>query len=130
MATTGNKRASTTTRTRATTPPSSTRAAKRVNSGATGTPARAAAPKRPVLHGLKAAEHAVSTNSVHFDVPVLGDVYLPPADEMVFLGGVGVLAVVGVLEWPVALLLGVGHTLAASRRNKTLRAFGRALEEV
>ena len=35
------------------------------------------------------------------------------------------LAAVGLLEWPVALLLGVGHTLAMSRNNKVVHSFGR-----
>jgi len=39
------------------------------------------------------------------------------------------LAIVGLLEWPVAALLGLGHGLALNRRNKVVRAFGEALEE-
>lgn len=87
-------------------------------------------PKRPVLHAMEAAERAVSRDAVQVALPVLGDLRLPAPDELVFLGGVGLLALIGVLDWPVALLLGLGHGLAAGRRNKTLRAFGEALEEV
>jgi hypothetical protein len=56
-------------------------------------------------------------------------VHLPPAEELAFLAGAGVLAAVGAVEWPVALLLGVGHMLATNARNKVIREFGEALEK-
>lgn len=68
-------------------------------------------------------------NSVRVDLPVVGEVDLPGREELAFIGGIGALAILGVLEWPVALLLGLGHTLARSRHNKAMRAFGEALEE-
>ncbi|HEY3010505.1 MAG TPA: hypothetical protein VGJ63_20915 [Micromonosporaceae bacterium] len=83
---------------------------------------------RPVVHALVAAEQAVRRNSLEMRVPILGELHLPPTEDMVFIGGVAVLAVVGLLEWPVAVLLGVGHGLATNRHNKMLRAFGEALE--
>lgn len=63
-------------------------------------------------------------------LPVVGEVHLPAGEELAFLGGVVALTALGILEWPVALLLGAGHTLAGSRRNKVVQAFGEALEEV
>ena len=61
-------------------------------------------------------------------LPLLGKVKLPATDELAFLGGVGVLAVVGAIEWPIAAVLVAGHTLACSHRNKVVREFGEALE--
>jgi hypothetical protein len=61
-------------------------------------------------------------------MPFLGTVTLPAAGELAFLGGVGVLAVVGAIEWPIAAVLGAGHLLASNQRNKVLREFGEALE--
>jgi len=84
---------------------------------------------RPVLRAVVASEQAVQRNSVHLELPVVGVVHLPPADELVFIGGVAGLAIAGLLEWPVALLLGVGHALATNRHNKLLRSFGDALSE-
>jgi hypothetical protein len=84
---------------------------------------------RPVGHAALAAERALRRNSLQVKLPIVGELRMPPRDEVIFIGGVGVLAVVGLLEWPVALLLGVGHTLAASRSNKVVEAFGEALEE-
>jgi hypothetical protein len=88
-----------------------------------------AAPRRPVEHAVIAAEQAVQRNSLFLRVPVLGELTLPPPEQVAFIGGVAVLAVIGVLEWPVALLLGVGHGLATNAHRKVVRAFGQALEE-
>ena len=63
------------------------------------------------------------------DVPVVGTVTFPCRDQMVFFGGLGLLVVVGMIEWPVAAVVGAGHLLAAKRNNKALRAFGEALEQ-
>ena len=86
-------------------------------------------PKRPVEHAALAAERALRRTAVNLKLPIVGELRLPAGEELVFIGGVGVLAVVGLLEWPVAVLLGVGHTLAASRSGKVVHAFGEALEE-
>ncbi len=48
--------------------------------------------------------------------------YLPPPDRMVFYSGLGLAAVVGVLDWPVAAAIGIGAVVArraASRRSGT-----------
>jgi hypothetical protein len=95
----------------------------------TSAAASAARPRQPGLHALIAAEQAVQRDALRVRLPVIGELRLPARDEVVFLGGVVVLAVIGVLEWPVAVLLGVGHELAANRHHKVLRAFGEALEE-
>jgi hypothetical protein len=87
------------------------------------------APSRPVLHAMQAAEQATRRNMTHMTLPIVGALHLPAGEEMAFLGGVVALAVIGILEWPVALLLGAGHTLAPARRNKVVQAFGEALEE-
>ena len=75
-----------------------------------------------------AAEQAVARHSVTLDL--LGvRVELPPPDQLAFLAGVGVLAALQIIDWPVALVLGVGHQLAHSHHSRLLREFGEALEE-
>ncbi|MEV0562180.1 hypothetical protein [Dactylosporangium sp. NPDC050588] len=82
-------------------------------------------------HPMRTAAHQVTDhNSTHLSVPKLGTVQLPPADELAFLGGIGVLAVLGAIEWPVAVVVAAGHTLATNRRNKVVHEFGEALEKV
>jgi hypothetical protein len=63
------------------------------------------------------------------ELPGLGTVDLPPRDLLIFVGGLGVLAVVGLIEWPVAAVVGVGHLLAAKRNGRALRDLGEAMEQ-
>jgi hypothetical protein len=63
------------------------------------------------------------------DVPLIGPVGWPPTGSLVFLGAVGGLAVAGLVAWPVAGLLGLGHVLARDRDHRVLEEFGAALEE-
>jgi len=81
-----------------------------------------------VQHPRAAAEHTARHNEIHLSFPVVGHVHLPPPDQLAFLAGVGLLALIEMVEWPVALLLGVGHILAGRKHNKLLREFGEALE--
>lgn len=77
-----------------------------------------------------AANEAVSRGCIELDLRAvgLGQVSLPPLDHIAFYAGVGILAAVELVEWPVAVVLTVGKVLADNRTNKTVRAFGRALE--
>lgn len=74
-----------------------------------------------------AAEQAVSSNTM---TVLVGDrrLELPPVDQLAFLAGLGFLAAFELIEWPIALAIGVGHELARSRHGKVLREFGEALE--
>lgn len=82
-------------------------------------------------HGaFGAANEAIDEGCIKLDLQAigLGQVSLPPLDHMAFYAGVGILAAVELVEWPVALVLTVGKVLADNRTNKTVRAFGRAFE--
>lgn len=75
-----------------------------------------------------AAERAVTHHAVTLDV-FGARLELPPPEQLAFLAGIGVLTAVEILEWPVALVLAVGHQLAHSHHGRVLREFGEALEE-
>jgi hypothetical protein len=62
-------------------------------------------------------------------LPLLGELKLPAKEQLGYLAGVGALAAIGMVEWPVAAVLGLGHILAAERNHKILADFGEALEE-
>jgi hypothetical protein len=75
-----------------------------------------------------AADQAVAHNAVTIDV--CGRKFeLPSADQLAFLAGLGVLAALEIIEWPVTIALAVGHQLAHSHHGRALREFGDALEE-
>lgn len=53
----------------------------------------------------------------HLSMPNIGDI---DAKRMLWYGGLGAMATIGILEWPVALVVGTGTVIAArSRRAPT-----------
>ena len=50
-------------------------------------------------------------------------------ERLAFYGGIATLAVLGIMDWPVALVIGVGHLLADDHHHKMLADFGEALAE-
>jgi hypothetical protein len=62
-------------------------------------------------------------------LPVLGQVTLPPPDRMAYFVGLGILAAVEIIEWPLALVIGAGHLLADQHWSRVLHGFGEAAEE-
>ncbi|MGZ4482744.1 MAG: hypothetical protein ACXVXP_07335 [Mycobacteriaceae bacterium] len=85
------------------------------------------APVSAIGHG--AVLHAIERNTTSLELPRLGIVRLPSPDALASYGGLVTLAAVGVMEWPVALAIGVGHLLAQSHHIRLLHDFGEALEE-
>ena len=85
--------------------------------------------ERHLTIGHGALLHAIEKNYPKVTIPFLGDMHLPPPQQLAWLGGLATLAVVGVLEWPVAAAIGIGHVLAQQRHVQVLRDFGEALEE-
>ena len=97
------------------------------------TTASAGPPRQPAGRHTRAAQHAIDATSttVHFrlwdsDVKL----NLPPLDKFAFYVGLGGAAAFGVIEWPIAVITGVGHLLSEDRHNRTLRTLGEALDAV
>jgi hypothetical protein len=61
-------------------------------------------------------------------IPGLGTIELS-RPELVYVGGIAALGILGFLDWPIALVIGAGHLLAADRSNRAAREFGEVLEE-
>lgn len=76
-----------------------------------------------------AVDRAVGADSMRLSLPFVGSVALPPIEHLVFYGAVVAMAAVELVDWPVALVIGVGKALAENRTHKTLRSVGDALEE-
>lgn len=78
---------------------------------------------RSATRAVDEAEHLAVT------VPLLGDLQLPRPDQLAYYAGVTTLVVLGIMEWPAALVLGVGHVLLTQRHNRSVQQFAEALEE-
>lgn len=86
--------------------------------------------RKPAIGDAKRA--ATKVRDQHALIVTLPDsrtVRLPGPDQLAFYGGIGALAAFGIIEWPVAIVIGVGHFLAEDRHHKILREFGEALAE-
>ena len=77
--------------------------------------------------GHGALLRALQGNTVNVPLPGLGTVRLPPLDSLVWLGGLATLAAVGLMEWPVAAAIGVGHLLVQQEHFRILHDFGEGL---
>lgn len=84
----------------------------------------AEAPADP--HGSShAAERATGQE---FTLPIVGRLPIT-RDQAAFYAGLGALAAVGLIDWPVAAAVGAGHWLMRRSQSGTLRRFGEALDE-
>lgn len=78
----------------------------------------------------KAAATALAHGSCTATLPNgWGTVRIPPLEHLALYGGILALGVFGVVDWPVALAIAVGHVLADDHHHKVLARFGSALEE-
>ncbi|GLY65363.1 hypothetical protein [Amycolatopsis taiwanensis] len=75
-----------------------------------------------------AAERVISGHSTNIELLGLR-LQLPSPEGLAFVAGLGVLAAFGILDWPVAAVIAIGHGLAHSHRGRVLRDFGEALEQ-
>jgi hypothetical protein len=102
-----------------------------VTTTADGRPAQAeSAPvQRTLTIGHGAVLHAIEKNTVQVVVPALGTVHLPPPQTLAWFGGLAALGLLGVMEWPVVVVIGAGHLLAQQSHLRLLHDFGEALEE-
>ncbi|MFF5172387.1 hypothetical protein ACFY3U_07115 [Micromonospora sp. NPDC000089] len=62
------------------------------------------------------------------EVPLLGEVAVPPPDKVAYYAGLGVLAALQVIEWPLALVITAGHVLADQHLSGLAKGVGEALE--
>ena len=105
--------------------PSAARRPARPAARATARPARATA--RPAQ---RAVTKAIEKEAGHIVLPYgIGPVRVPSPDRLAFYGGIAALALFGIVDWPVALVIGVGHLLADDHHHKLLADFGEALGE-
>lgn len=67
--------------------------------------------------------------SFSVSLPLVGKVQVPRPEQLAFYGALGALAAVEIIEWPVALVLGVGHALMQNEHSRVAAEIGEALED-
>lgn len=104
--------------------------------GHTGRPtaARAASPARrgslPRNAGEQAAAEVLEKHTIAVTLPdPIGVVRLPAPQRTAYYAGLAALAAFGILDWPVAAVLGIGHLLAEDHHHRVLSEFGEALSD-
>ncbi|WP_428962778.1 hypothetical protein [Micromonospora fluostatini] len=81
-----------------------------------------------VLGQLSDTRKMVHTYDRRVEIPMVGEVAVPPPDKVAYYAGLGVLAAVGVIEWPLALVITAGHLLADQHLSGLAKGIGEALE--
>jgi hypothetical protein len=77
-----------------------------------------------------AARRVITANTMHLTLPFgLGEVTLPAPQRLAWYGGVVAIAALELIDWPIAIVLLVGHALAEDHHHRVLQDFGEALEE-
>ncbi|MGY4100298.1 hypothetical protein ACW2Q0_12200 [Nocardia sp. R16R-3T] len=76
-----------------------------------------------------AVDRVVAAQGFTVDLPVLGQVHLPPPEQLAYYGALGVLVAAEIIEWPVAVVLATGHWLVQNQHNRLAHQVGEALEE-
>ncbi|MFI7435325.1 hypothetical protein [Micromonospora haikouensis] len=81
-----------------------------------------------ITRHLSGTHEMVRTYSRRVEVPMLGEVAVPPPDKVAYYAGLGVLAALQVIEWPLALVITAGHLLADQHLSGLAKGVGEALE--
>ena len=93
------------------------------------------APRKAKESAAKAAEPTSArkrisrANTMQVRLPLIGPTRLPRPEYLVYIGGLGALAALEMIEWPFALALSAGHLLAANHHSRVAQELGAALEE-
>ncbi|NES15953.1 MULTISPECIES: hypothetical protein [unclassified Micromonospora] len=81
-----------------------------------------------LTRSLSGGREAIRTYSRRVEVPMLGEMVVPPPDKVAYYAGLGVLAALKVIEWPMALVITAGHLLADQHLSGVVKGMGEALE--
>src|SRR3979490_230045 len=62
-------------------------------------------------------------------LPGVGEVILPPPRRLAYFVGLGALAAIDLIEWPIALVIVAGHLLSDKHVSRIARGVGEAVAE-
>jgi hypothetical protein len=67
------------------------------------------------------AERVRAADRFALQLPVVGRVPIPRPDQLAFYGGLAGLVALELIDWPVAVAIGVGHALVSGGQDRTSR---------
>lgn len=62
-------------------------------------------------------------------LPGLGEIAIPPTDKIAYYAGLGLLAALQIIEWPLALVITAGHLIADQHFSGLAKGLGEALQQ-
>jgi len=69
---------------------------------------------RSLLAGQREASRRVAqAQRFSLKLPLIGSVQVPPPDQLAFLGALGALVAFELIDWPVALAMGIGSAVVS-----------------
>ncbi|MEH0845085.1 hypothetical protein V6U81_22115 [Micromonospora sp. CPCC 205711] len=77
---------------------------------------------------LSGGHETVRAYAHRVQIPMLGEMAVPPPDKVAYYAGLGVLAALQVIEWPLALVITAGHLLSDQHMSGLVKGVGEALE--
>ena len=84
----------------------------------------------PAHPARRAVDQALEQETISVDLPEpIGTVRLPSPQRLAFYGGIAALGIFGIVDWPVVLVIGIGHLLAEDHHHKLLANVGEALAD-
>ena len=84
--------------------------------------------RRNVTH-RSAVERVRDAETFAVTLPVVGQVRIPRPDQLAYYVALAGLAALEIIDWPIALVIGAGHALAASQHHKVAQEIGEALQD-
>ena len=84
--------------------------------------------RRNVTH-RSAVERVRNAETFAVTLPVVGQVRIPRPDQLAYYVALAGLAALEIIDWPIALVIGAGHALAASQHHKVAQELGEALQD-
>ncbi|MBQ0891513.1 hypothetical protein KBX37_00070 [Micromonospora sp. U56] len=81
-----------------------------------------------ITRQLSGGQEMVRAYTRRVQVPMMGEMAVPPPDKLAYYAGLGVLAALQVIEWPLALVVTAGHVLADQHMSGLVKGLGEALQ--
>ncbi|MCV7315949.1 hypothetical protein H7J77_10400 [Mycolicibacillus parakoreensis] len=84
---------------------------------------------RKVSTHSEAVQQIREGESFALNLPGVGEVQIPPPEQIAYYGGLAALAALDLIEWPVAVVIAAGHIMASNQRSRLLEELGKAIED-